>query len=40
MKDTMIQFLIDKENEIIKSYESYLANVLFKKLTTGHKIQL
>ncbi|WP_346937131.1 hypothetical protein [Clostridium sp.] len=27
MKDTMIQFLINKENEIIRSYESYLANV-------------
>lgn len=27
MKNTMIQSLIDKENEIIKSYESYLANV-------------
>ncbi len=27
MKDAMIQSLIDKENEIIKSYESYLANV-------------
>jgi len=27
MKDTMIQSLIDKENEIIKSYKSYLANV-------------
>jgi hypothetical protein len=27
MKNTMIQSLIDKENEIIKNYENYLVNV-------------
>ncbi len=27
MKNTMIQYLIDKENEIIKNYENYLVNV-------------
>lgn len=27
MKDIMIQSLIEKENEIIKSYKSYLTNI-------------
>lgn len=37
MKDTMIQSLIDKENEIVKSYENYLANVPIQEIDNRAK---